>query len=147
MEERSREFIFVEEDFNALRALVRRTAHELDLDNRVTFFGHRSDIPDLMRQLDVLVCASHVEPFGINVIEGMACELPVVGTRVARRARRATSPQRRRSMGRAGRERVKRLFSMERHVAEIVKLYRRAYRDERPVEPAVVDRHRSEARE
>jgi glycosyltransferase involved in cell wall biosynthesis len=130
---------------HALEARVR----ELDLESRVVFLGHRSDIPDLLRQLDVLVCASHVEPFGINVIEGMACELPVVGTSVggipeiiedgvtgwlvpprdpARLAHAVRAliadPARRRTMGRLARERVRAHFSDEQHTAAVVNLYR-----------------------
>jgi glycosyltransferase involved in cell wall biosynthesis len=63
-------------------AKVHALADSLGLRERVTFFGHRSDIPTLMAQLDLLVCASHVEPFGRVLIEAMACEKPVVATRV-----------------------------------------------------------------
>ncbi len=50
--------------------------------DRVSFLGHRSDIPDLLRQLDVVVCSSHVEPFGMCVLEALAAGRPVAATRV-----------------------------------------------------------------
>ncbi len=146
------EYWIVGEDIHGTGYRERLTARARarGIDARVRFLGHRSDVPDLLRQLDVLVCASHVEPFGINVIEGMACELPVVGTRVggipeiieegvtgslvppADAARLAEAvaallrdPARRRQMGEAGRRRVQRLFSVETYTAEVLALYRR----------------------
>lgn len=61
---------------------LRTVAGEFGLENRVRFLGYRSDIPAILRDLDVLVCPSHVEPFGRCLIEALACELPVVATRV-----------------------------------------------------------------
>ena len=55
---------------------------ELGLDDRVHFRGFVSDVPDRLRALDVLVCPSHVEPFGRCLIEAMACGLPIVATAV-----------------------------------------------------------------
>ena len=55
---------------------------ELGLSNSVEMLGHRNDIPNLLQQLDILVCSSLVEPFGRCLIEGMSCGLPVVATRV-----------------------------------------------------------------
>ncbi|MGH9387903.1 MAG: glycosyltransferase family 4 protein [Vicinamibacterales bacterium] len=63
-------------------AALRNLAAQLGVDGAVTFFGHRSDVPTLVSQLDVLVCASHEEPFGRCLIEAMACGKPVVATRV-----------------------------------------------------------------
>lgn len=64
------------------RAALEQRAADLGLAERLTFWGHRSNIPELMNQLDVVVCSSHVEPFGMCLIEAMACEKPVVATRV-----------------------------------------------------------------
>jgi len=53
----------------------------LGLEKKVVFTGHRSDIPDLVAALDVVVHASSTpEPFGLVVIEGMAAGKPVVAT-------------------------------------------------------------------
>jgi glycosyltransferase involved in cell wall biosynthesis len=51
------------------------------LGGRVEFTGFRTDIPDLLRGLDILVHASITpEPFGQVVIEGMAEGIPVIGS-------------------------------------------------------------------
>jgi glycosyltransferase involved in cell wall biosynthesis len=50
------------------------------LDDRVLFTGRRSDIPDILRAVDVLVMASVAEPFGLSALEAQACRTPVVGT-------------------------------------------------------------------
>ena len=51
----------------------------LGLDGRMTFAGHRNDLPALFSALDVLVhCSVEPEPFGRVMIEGMAASLPVV---------------------------------------------------------------------
>jgi len=121
---------------------------ELGLRERVKFFGHRSDVFDLLRLLDVVVCASHMEPFGLCLIEAMACEVPVVGTRVdgipevieadttgflvAPRAPKELAdkvellladPSLRKRMGKAGRHRVQALFSQDEHVKSMMEVY------------------------
>ncbi|MBL0351994.1 MAG: glycosyltransferase family 4 protein [Dechloromonas sp.] len=63
-----------------LDALVR----EAGLERRVTFHGslpHR-DIVGLYQMADIVVNPSLSETFGISIVEGMACGVPVVGTRV-----------------------------------------------------------------
>jgi glycosyltransferase involved in cell wall biosynthesis len=144
------------------RRALETLTHELGIGDRVRFFGHRSDVPDLMRQLDVLVCPSHVEPFGINLIEGMACAVAVVGTRVggipevieegvtgllvppkAPQAlaeavgRLLRNPDLRRTMGQAGRQRVLARFTVQKHTAEVVEVYRRVagHRSQLATEP------------
>lgn len=57
-------------------------ARALGLQDKVTFTGYRSDIPALMKSMDVIVHASiRPEPFGMVLIEGMAMGKPVVATR------------------------------------------------------------------
>jgi glycosyltransferase involved in cell wall biosynthesis len=52
------------------------------LSDAVEFTGFRTDVPDLIARLDVLVHASTTgEPFGQVVIEGMAAGKPVIATR------------------------------------------------------------------
>jgi glycosyltransferase involved in cell wall biosynthesis len=47
----------------------------------VHWLGPRTDIPDLMADLDVFVLAStEPEPFGLVVVEALACGVPVVAT-------------------------------------------------------------------
>jgi len=60
-----------------LHALARRRG----LGGRVLFMGHRNDIADLMRAVDVVIHPSIApEPFGLTVVEGMLAGTPVVGT-------------------------------------------------------------------
>jgi glycosyltransferase involved in cell wall biosynthesis len=58
---------------------LRRDA-DARLGDRVLFTGRRSDIPDILRAVDVLVMASVAEPFGLSALEAQACRTPVVGT-------------------------------------------------------------------
>lgn len=50
------------------------------LGDRVLFTGRRSDVPDIMRAVDILVMASVAEPFGLSALEAQACRTAVVGT-------------------------------------------------------------------
>jgi len=63
--------------FAGLRTLV----SELGLEEIVRFTGHRTDIPEVMRSSDVVVCASSLpEPFGRVIIESMALGTTVIAT-------------------------------------------------------------------
>jgi glycosyltransferase involved in cell wall biosynthesis len=62
---------------------LRQQLRELDLAERVSFAGYRSDIPAVMQSSDVVVHAStSPEPFGRVIIEGMAMARPVVATAI-----------------------------------------------------------------
>lgn len=63
------------------RAVLDGLAAELGITGHVRFLGHRADIPDILRQLHLLVVPSQFEPFGRVVIEAMACGRPVVASR------------------------------------------------------------------
>ena len=80
---RDLEFWIVGEDTQGTgrRAALEQLVRELKIDSCVRFLGHISDIPDLMRQLHLLVVPSQFEPFGRVVIEAMACGRPVIGSR------------------------------------------------------------------
>jgi glycosyltransferase involved in cell wall biosynthesis len=58
---------------------VREKATEL-LGDRVLFTGRRSDVPAILRAVDVLVVASLAEPFGLSALEAQACRTAVIGT-------------------------------------------------------------------
>ncbi len=77
------EFWVVGDDTEGIgrKAVLEQLARDLDIEKQVRFLGHRSDIPDLIRQLHVLVVPSKFEPFGRVVIESMSCGRPVVGSR------------------------------------------------------------------
>lgn len=51
---------------------------ENGLADKVTFLGNRSDIPWLLRQMDLFLYATDHDTFGIAVIEAIASGLPVV---------------------------------------------------------------------
>jgi glycosyltransferase involved in cell wall biosynthesis len=61
-----------------LEALVR----ELGLTDVVMLLGRRLDVPDILAELDVAVCASNYEGTPLAVIEYMGAGLPIVATRV-----------------------------------------------------------------
>jgi glycosyltransferase involved in cell wall biosynthesis len=56
----------------------------LGIADRVTFRGHIAygDLPRYYPGADVLVIPSFSETFGMTLVEAMACEVPVVATRV-----------------------------------------------------------------
>lgn len=53
---------------------------ELGLNDDVTFNGWVQQPGDYLRGLDLFICSSRVEPFGLVVIESMAAGVPVVAT-------------------------------------------------------------------
>ncbi len=48
----------------------------------ILWAGHREDIPEILKSLDLFVLPSRNEPFGLAVLEAMASGLPVVATSV-----------------------------------------------------------------
>lgn len=65
-----------EHDGGALRKIVESNG----LQNDILMLGWRSDIPTLLHLSDVYVASSKSEGLGLNLIEAMACDLPVVAT-------------------------------------------------------------------
>ncbi len=66
----------------ALRPQLEQQARDLGIADRVLFLGTRSDIPQLLALTRVLVLSSHMEANPVSILEGLACEKPVVATRV-----------------------------------------------------------------
>lgn len=56
---------------------------EAGLDDEVSLMGGRSDVPDLLKAMDIFCLVSYKEGLPISLIEAMATGLPVVGTDVA----------------------------------------------------------------
>jgi glycosyltransferase involved in cell wall biosynthesis len=54
---------------------------KLNLHDEIIFTGFRSDIPQIAASLDILVMSSDAETFGRVIIEGMASEVAVVGSK------------------------------------------------------------------
>ncbi len=57
-------------------------ARHLGLEKKVHFLGKRENIEDLLSSADVLLLPSENESFGLVALEAMACEVPVVVSRV-----------------------------------------------------------------
>jgi glycosyltransferase involved in cell wall biosynthesis len=76
------EFWIVGEDTQGTgrRMELEELAQDFGVAGHVRFLGHRSDIPQIMQQLHLLVVPSQFEPFGRVVIEAMACGRPVIGS-------------------------------------------------------------------
>jgi glycosyltransferase involved in cell wall biosynthesis len=106
---------------------------------RVRWLGFRTDVPEVMRSLDVLAVPSHWEGFGLVAAEALAAGVPVVATRTSSLPeivadgmhgrlvaphssgelaealiQLARDPALRRRMGEAGRERTQREFTLDR---------------------------------
>lgn len=70
--------MFGEEEYEAE---VRALAESLGLNGCLEWTGFRTDVPDLLQKLDILVHASTTgEPFGQVVVEGMLAGKPIVAT-------------------------------------------------------------------
>jgi glycosyltransferase involved in cell wall biosynthesis len=62
--------------------LLRKTVSDLGIADRVRMLGSRSDIGRIMQALDLLVVNSTAEPFGLVILEAMACGTPVAAAAV-----------------------------------------------------------------
>lgn len=127
---------------------LQNVVDELNIAHAVEFVGYQPDVRPFLHDSDVLVCASHREPFGRVLIEAMACGVAVVGTSVGGipevvengvtgvlvppggAAALADAVERllrdgglRREMGEKGRRRVEELFSEEHHCQRVFEVY------------------------
>jgi glycosyltransferase involved in cell wall biosynthesis len=127
---------------------LEQLTHELRLIDRVFFLGHQEKMPDVIGELDVVVCSSHGEPFGMCLIEAMACGKPVVATRLGgpceivehERTGFLAAPhspteladrvqqlygndELRKTLGRAGRQRAVAEFSQDAFVERMIRCY------------------------
>jgi glycosyltransferase involved in cell wall biosynthesis len=132
-----------------LEDYLRDLAAEVGVAERVHVLGPRPDVPSLMQALDAFAMPSIWEGFGIVLLEAMAAGLPIVASRVATipevvvdgetgllvpagdagalaeaLATLADDPQRAQTMGVAGRERLRRYFSIDKMVGDTELLYR-----------------------
>jgi len=64
------------------RLELEQRARNLNLTGRIIFTGQRSDVPQIMREIDVSVLPSLTESFSNTLLESMANGLPVVATNV-----------------------------------------------------------------
>jgi glycosyltransferase involved in cell wall biosynthesis len=131
----------------AERAALETCAAALGIADAVIFAGYRSDVRAVMPAFDLYANTSHYEGVSLTILEAMATALPVVATRVGgnpevvidRETGLLVPPvagsvadaiaslihdaRRRRTMGDAGRFRVKRHFSIARMVEEYAGVY------------------------
>jgi len=132
-------------------AELRALAEQLGLAGRVGFTGFVDDVGAAMRALDIVVHAStQPEPFGLSIIEAMACGKPVIASRAGgaaeiveasggalfhrpgdsadlanQIAQLAADSARRQCLGRAGRAAAERLFARPRLAHELIPIYER----------------------
>ena len=67
-----------------LRAQLEELVRSLGIEERIKFLGwqERPEIVKLLHGSEAIVLPSRSEPFGIAIIEGLACKKPVVATTV-----------------------------------------------------------------
>ena len=63
------------------RRRLERLVGDLGLGGRVRLPGWVDDVPSLLSALDLFVSPSRSEPFGLSIVEAMACGAPVVATK------------------------------------------------------------------
>jgi L-malate glycosyltransferase len=64
------------------RPEAHRLARDLGLDGHVTFMGKQDHVERLFPKMHALLMPSEMESFGLGALEGMACGVPPVATRV-----------------------------------------------------------------
>ena len=58
----------------------KKIANQLGVSSMVHFLGYRDDIASLLQMCDLAVASSYREGLPVNIMEAMACGLPVVAT-------------------------------------------------------------------
>jgi glycosyltransferase involved in cell wall biosynthesis len=132
-----------------LEDYLRDLSLEAGVADRVHVLGPRLDVPALMHAMDVFVMPSIWEGFGLVLLEAMAAGRPIVASRVATipevvldgetgllvpagdpvalaeaLAQLAHDPDFARTLGEAGRQRLRQHFSLEKMVGDTELLYR-----------------------
>jgi N-acetyl-alpha-D-glucosaminyl L-malate synthase BshA len=130
------------------RSSAETLAYSAGVTNDVIFLGKQTAIVDLLGISDIMLQPSETESFGLSLLEGMACEIPVIATRVggvpevvkdgecgyltevgdtdqmaARILQLLNDPDQAQAMGRAGRNRANELFHQDKIVAQYEALY------------------------
>lgn len=66
-----------EEYLNKLNKL----AQDLKITSQIHFMGHRTDLAELMSDIDVLMFTSKKEGLGTSILDAFCCDIPVVATK------------------------------------------------------------------
>jgi glycosyltransferase involved in cell wall biosynthesis len=136
--------VIVGTDTSDYASAVRREIAKLQIEPAIHWAGHQSNVPEIMQALDLVVCASLSEAFGLTAAEALAAGKPVVATKVGglpetvlhqetgllvdpgNATALATSitqllldGQKRERLGKAGQQRVCQLFSNTNHIAAL----------------------------
>ena len=130
------------------RTVAEWMVRERNLGRDTIFLGKQSQVQDLLTSADVLLLPSDLESFGLAALEGMACGVPAVCSKVgglpevitdgvegylvpprdvktmaARSLDILSDPERRERMGRAARARAQRDFCSDKIIPQYEKLY------------------------
>lgn len=143
--EKSLKLVFVGQ--GELEADIKKLAVELGVADRVIFAGFRTDIPVVMRSLDLFALTSDFEGFGLVLLEAMAASKPILATAVsaipevvkdgetgilvpkqdheafARALSGLMEADRRRTLGSAGASRLREMFSLDVMVRRTLDVY------------------------
>ncbi|WP_374020753.1 glycosyltransferase [Paenibacillus thiaminolyticus] len=65
----------------ALLEACKSLSVKLGVDRHVHFLGYRNDVPDLLHMSDIAVSGSLREGLPVQMMEAMACGLPIIATR------------------------------------------------------------------
>jgi len=150
------------ESGKAVEKWLQERISQLGLAPHVSFTGYRTDIPEIMAGMDVVLVPSVDEPFARVILEAMASEKPVIGTlsggtpemiedgvsgllvapeRPAELAeailRLARDPELARRLATNGLQRATGLFTIEAHVSKVVAVYEQIVNQPSAVNPGV----------
>lgn len=128
---------------------------DLGIFDDVTFFETipNQEVPKALNTMDIFVNSSNVESFGVNIVEAMACELPVVATPcpgpkevienkvtgivlkdwnpnelAEELIKLVENPALREQYGKAGREKVLREYDWSKNVETLINIYHQVAR-------------------
>ncbi len=128
--------------------IIKKDVEQKKLLDNIIFTGYREDISEIIKSVDIIVSASHDEPFGLILIESMAMAKPIIATRTGASLEIVLdgetgllvpskdpdalakamiylkeNPEIAEIMGKKGRRRVEENFDVELQVKNIVKIY------------------------
>lgn len=142
-------FLLVGDDFQNGKYIekLKQLSINLGIEDKVFFLGPRLDIPEIMKDLNIFVLASKNEPFGLVITEAMAAGIPVVVTNAGGAKEIVdittgllvepdqpvlltnaimtllTDDRTSTTIGKAGQERAKEEFDLDRMVDKIIAVY------------------------